>query len=295
MLQTNNFNLTFDEPSNSGVAIISEPGGFLRNSVGETVAGPYDISIPSGISARANFTGITDVNIGWCRVGDNGKNLEWNNFFENGKKKSVIVNSSGRYYLLRDCVSPNLGDLHVKGADSVRSLLGINVSDGMSGIDKDSLKVTVDNRNARVVYFENDGLIEIDSSLMLTCGSRLEVELSDFAGNTARATLIADSSFASPVSRVEAFPNPCRNNVNIAMKFARALIVDSAEVKIYDIAGHQVVKIPMTQSSSSEIYIDWDLTNKRHQQVANGVYFYRITCKAEGRKFKSRGKIAVLR
>ncbi len=51
--------------------------------------------------------------------------------------------------------------------------------------------------------------------------------------------------------------------------------VEKAQLKIYNLKG-QLVKIYKLESEDSSI--TWDGKNNNNLQVANGIYFYKLTC-----------------
>jgi flagellar hook assembly protein FlgD len=79
------------------------------------------------------------------------------------------------------------------------------------------------------------------------------------------------------------------------MSFNGSPMINQAEVKLYDAAGHHLATLPLEQESSDVYSTVWDLLAKSGKRVSNGVYFYRITAAADAQRFRASGKIAVLR
>jgi flagellar hook assembly protein FlgD len=68
-----------------------------------------------------------------------------------------------------------------------------------------------------------------------------------------------------------------------------------AEVKIYDVSGHRVNRLPLVNKAGGVYEARWDLHNSSGRAVANGVYFAEVSVTLAGQKAKQRRKIAVLR
>ena len=83
-----------------------------------------------------------------------------------------------------------------------------------------------------------------------------------------------------PMTRITAFPNPAMNSdVNIQVLTKDTQIASSrlnAEMSIYNIRGQRVFVSNDFQLKDGELSFVWNNRDINNQQVASGVYFYRI-------------------
>jgi hypothetical protein len=134
----------------------------------------------------------------------------------------------------------------------------------------------------------------------------LSLKAADKAGNKATTAAIR-FQLLPPIQIYEVvqYPNPARNRVNLRISTNRPDVDwGEIEVKIYDVAGHKVAdsdNLGMrtgTNGTRRVQDITWDLRATGGKQVANGVYFAKITVRDPdnwNQKTKYVHKIAVLR
>ncbi|MDI6751504.1 MAG: T9SS type A sorting domain-containing protein, partial [bacterium] len=91
---------------------------------------------------------------------------------------------------------------------------------------------------------------------------------------------------ASDLTRVIAYPNPCKNYDKITF----GNLTDQCKISIYSIAGELVYEKELTNTKGSE---DWYLMNKSGKKVASGVYIYIITNNQKQKP--ATGKIGIIR
>lgn len=107
------------------------------------------------------------------------------------------------------------------------------------------------------------------------------------------------------IYEVNQYPNPARTRVNLRISTNRPDVDwGEIEVKIYDVAGHKVAdsnNLSIRTGTNGLLQVQdvlWDLRSTGGKQVANGVYFARITVRDPdnwSKKAKYTHKIAVLR
>jgi len=94
------------------------------------------------------------------------------------------------------------------------------------------------------------------------------------------------------------YPNPVRSRETI-FAFVLTGTADHADLRIYTPSGRLVRKFErgrwwdLKEIGYHEVV--WDLADEQGISVANGVYFYMLKAKREGRTIKEKGKLAVLR
>lgn len=141
----------------------------------------------------------------------------------------------------------------------------------------------------------------------------LQVTAQDANGNISSpvsASFVVRSDFSLRV--YGAYPDPFVDKTFIAFEVTSGNPIDAVAVKIYSVSGRLVKTIrypsgnPMetiglleggTGSPTAVGYHEawWDGTDNYGNQVANGVYFYKITVSSGGKMFEDIGKMARLR
>ena len=96
---------------------------------------------------------------------------------------------------------------------------------------------------------------------------------------------LSESDLAIPLSRLSSFvyPNPVRGNevtfklTSVGNTFMRS-VGDTAdtEISIYNIRGQLIKKSNDFQTRDGENIFVWNRTDNNNQEVASGVYFYRV-------------------
>jgi len=151
------------------------------------------------------------------------------------------------------------------------------------------------------------------AQLQLTDGGHnLAVTAKDANGfsNSDSAFFTVKSDFSLKV--YGAYPDPFVSQTFIAFEVTSSNPVDGVEVKIYTVSGRLVrtIRYPSgnpletvgllqggTGSPTSVGYHEawWDCTDNYGNQVANGVYFYKISVSSGGKTLEDVGKMARLR
>ena len=94
--------------------------------------------------------------------------------------------------------------------------------------------------------------------------------------------------FAKDLSRIYAYPNPF--NLGLQGKITFAELTDTAEIRIFTIAGELVKTIEVTPQDSGKP--TWDGRNEAGERVASGIYLY-VIISEEG--YKAAGKIGIIK
>ena len=141
----------------------------------------------------------------------------------------------------------------------------------------------------------------------------LQVTAEDANGNVSQPVSV-DFTVASDFSLKDygAFPDPFVNQTFIAFEVTSAYSIDGVEIKIYSVSGRLVKTIRYPSNNPQETvgllqggtgsptavgYHEawWDGTDNYDNQVANGVYFYKISVSSGGKTLQDIGKMARLR
>ncbi len=292
-----NVYLKIDQTAPEGLLMFSQSDAMQLSPVAEVLAGPFDVILPESVSAAVVFNSETyrAPRAGWCRVDDSGSIIDWQPLKSAGDDRQATVKAAGRYYLLNDRAAPELSLPRIRQIDANHLLIDVVASDDLSGIDFSGLRVSANKRQVKASYSEETSTIDVSVASLDTGDNDIMVELSDRAGNMARASIIGQGLAPAVSARAEVFPNPCHQQARIRMNFSGAPLVNHGEVKIYDTAGHHLVTLPLEQETASAYGTAWNLCGKNGRPVSNGVYIYRIKASADTQKFRASGKIAVLR
>ncbi len=110
-------------------------------------------------------------------------------------------------------------------------------------------------------------------------GVRFFFDMPSFGSEEVDYVLIANGRYNhiedEPINNLEIshYPNPFSTSTTISFSLPKN--VEKAQLKIYNLKG-QLVKIYKLESEDSSI--TWDGKNNNNLQVANGIYFYKLTC-----------------
>ncbi len=77
------------------------------------------------------------------------------------------------------------------------------------------------------------------------------------------------------------YPNPFERETDIT--FHLTSVADEATVKIYTVSG-RLIRTLNQQHAVNFVVIHWDGRDEDSKEVANGVYYYKVRLKREGRK-----------
>lgn len=97
------------------------------------------------------------------------------------------------------------------------------------------------------------------------------------------------------------FPNPFTNVTTLAFRIEAAEQLDNLEIGIYTMSGRRIKKITPEDITSQVLNsvgyheVQWDATDDNGRDIANGIYFYRIKGKLNGKVVEKKGKLAYFR
>jgi flagellar hook assembly protein FlgD len=77
------------------------------------------------------------------------------------------------------------------------------------------------------------------------------------------------------------YPNPFERETDITLHLTS--VADEAAVKIYTVSG-RLIRTLEQQHVVNFVVIHWDGKDEDGREVANGVYYYRVRLKRDGRK-----------
>lgn len=97
------------------------------------------------------------------------------------------------------------------------------------------------------------------------------------------------------------FPNPFKTTTTFAFRVDAAEPLDDISINIYTVAGQRIRKITPADVGNQVLNsigyheVVWDAIDDRGHPVANGIYFYKLRGKLNGKVIERKGKIAFFR
>jgi hypothetical protein len=97
------------------------------------------------------------------------------------------------------------------------------------------------------------------------------------------------------------FPNPFKTTTTFAFRIDAAEPLDDISISIYTVAGQRIRKISPSDVGNQVLNsigyheVVWDAFDDRGHPVANGIYFYKLRGKLNGKVIERKGKIAFFR
>ena len=175
-----------------------------------------------------------------------------------------------------------------------RPIISATYTDNMSGVDVDSIKLTLDGTTV-----EPDELSE--TQVIFTPGYDLPfgehtvaLELSDTAPK-ANSAVHEWTFFVERIGIADArnYPNPFDHETTIAFRISRQAKIT---VQIYDFTG-RLIATPVSNSlrEAGVVEIDWHGETHGHEHLARGVYFCHILMESELEPQSAILKMAIIR
>jgi flagellar hook assembly protein FlgD len=125
---------------------------------------------------------------------------------------------------------------------------------------------------------------------------RLKVRAWDTYNNssTGETTFDVVTSVGLQLTNVLNFPNPTRGATVFTFEHNQMSAID-AEVKIYTVAGRLIQSIQRSAITESFVRIPWDGRDRDGDELANGVYLYKVIAKTQDNRFSNEalGKLSI--
>jgi hypothetical protein len=204
------------------------------------------------------------------------------------------------FYVARDSVNPKFSITYdgkeILDGDVISSRPKIIMTLTDSGplpLDKSYLTVTFDNKlldtnSTDVKYTINSypsSRLLVEWSPKLEDGQHtVEILGKDASGNffdttSYRKTFLVYNQ--ADIRNIYNFPNPFKNDTYFTFDLYGSKLPDDLYIKIYTVAGRLIrtVKIPISQIQIGFNRIYWDGKDEDRNELANGVYFYKVVYK----------------
>jgi hypothetical protein len=233
---------------------------------------------------------------GVCRINEKGKITSWQTAVKQNENCSALLQSPGRYLLVKDTRPPALMRFSVSNYGK-QQLLKFVCKDDISGTNFDSLNVFYqDKKLSLTVLSQDDETISALHDGNLPQNSFIRVVFADRAGNVAnelRKAVMAPLKVN--MLNCSVFPNPCRREAVLNMNFNGTVRLKDSKIKIYDVSGIEVDCIEAVQKKSNQIQAKWRLIDKNGRRIANGIYFAKVILSTDKGQFKTEARLAVVR
>jgi len=221
------------------------------------------------------------------------------------------------YHVIADTIPPHVDitfdGVHIYDGDYTLSspTIAINVSDNslLSFLEPSDVSVKIDERKISLGAFP-DSLFETKTGLekalvivkpTLERGSHtLTLQVQDAAGNFAD-TVAKEIHFRvetdAKLLDVFNYPNPFGSETYFTFNITGSKLPEEAVIKVYTIAGRMIQEIRLPQGILFPGFnrIRWDGKDRDGDELANGIYLYKVLMTSEGKSIEVIQKLAKVR
>jgi len=198
------------------------------------------------------------------------------------------------YVVARDMVDPKL---EWTGADAMVSGwfdAPFELSDSGSGPDWQSLSVKLDDVSLDWDRKRQDQISLFVPKAQSSREVSLNISARDRSGRETRLQKSVLMLAGEGLEWVQVAPSPVRKSQDLSIEFFANEPAVRAWFGVYDAASRLVATQEMTPVLGRN-RMHWDLRTRSGNEIANGVYFYRLRLETSRKQFVHRGKFAVLR
>ncbi len=188
---------------------------------------------------------------------------------------------------------------------SNKSILRAEIISRDFGIDADRIQLLLNGTTVGTHEFvyspsENSpmhsGILSYDLNALADEDYEMTIEVTDLADppNTAASNIIFQISSSFEIQRVMNFPNPMRSATTFTYYIVNNNPAD-VNIKIYTVAGRLIKVIDYAPGEIGYNSIDWDGRDNNFDELANGVYFYKISAISAEERADVIEKLSVMR
>ena len=171
----------------------------------------------------------------------------------------------------------------------------IQLNDQLLDSSKIILPDSLANSNTVTLTLINDESFEVGSNI-------ITFQAADVNGNISTPDTLRFKVVSSfDIKVLGNFPNPFTNVTTFAFRIEASEQLDDLEISIYTVSGRRIKKITPDDITSQILNsvgyheVQWDATDDSGHDIANGIYFYRIRGKYNGKIVDKKGKLAYFR
>ncbi|NOZ56156.1 MAG: T9SS type A sorting domain-containing protein, partial [Calditrichaeota bacterium] len=162
----------------------------------------------------------------------------------------------------------------------------------------DDKRLTPSSEPALEWHFEDEAEGKISASVslrpVLEPGSHiLQVTAWDLAGNRSEEWLVLRVAGELEISHVLNVPNPFANFTTFT--YFLSLPADEVTIRVFTLSGRKVWETEAADGAAGYNAFDWDGRDQEGDELANGVYLYKITARSGEKSVSALGKLAIVR
>lgn len=252
-----------------------------------------NISIPADSTIEINAT-LSTTNLNSENDISAEANFSGNEFYS---FNNIVAN---KFYVVRDSIKPTLS-ITFDGKEIVNGDI-VSAKPKIVFALKDNSPIPLDTTDFSIVFDNNpfnfsspdvqftydpypNSQAKITWIPKLADGQHtLYVLTKDGSGNysdTSATQLIFNVYSQSDIINVYNFPNPFKTNTYFTFELTGSQVPDELRVKIYTVAGRLIreISIPPSELRLGFNRINWDGRDQDGDDIANGIYFYKIVYK----------------
>ncbi len=169
----------------------------------------------------------------------------------------------------------------------------------ISGVDPNSIVIRVDNQlidqsEYKIINLNStENSVKVKLKRSFTNGSHsVEIEASDYSKNSSDIKKNFQVTDRFTIEYHGNYPNPFKNKTVFSYKVSS--LAEKVNLKIYTVSG-RLIKEFKAKNVINYSEFNWDGRDNSGDLVANGVYFYKLIIKSNGKTYKETGKMAKLR
>ncbi|HNW36103.1 MAG TPA: hypothetical protein PKM25_14290, partial [Candidatus Ozemobacteraceae bacterium] len=253
---------------------------------GDRTDSPVRVSLP--------LTGpwADNLSVGLFAASDNGP--QWLSRAEKiGSDAVGLLQRSATVFAAADAIPPVVSGEAVSAGNG---LVSIGVVDKGAGLDPESIVVMNGRNRINARWDAASGKILADLTGLLDGRYDLDIEVADRLGNKTRTSIAANLAGAFGLSQAIVYPSPARTSATLRMSFTGGgAVAAEIDARIYDAAGEDVWETSMVHRGSGVYEARWNLQNRNGKAVSNGAYIVEFEAMADGKSWKERRKMAVVR
>jgi len=143
-----------------------------------------------------------------------------------------------------------------------------------------------------------EGAVEYPLGSLTPGTHKIRLRAWDTYNNASSSETVFDvvNSVGLKLTSVFNYPNPFSSSTIFSIEHNQYESVD-AEVKIYTVAGRLIQSLEQDNANNQIINISWDGRDRDGDELANGIYLYKVIVKTSDRRLtgEAYGKLSVLR
>jgi len=186
------------------------------------------------------------------------------------ERVSGAIIEGGTFALGYDLIAPRLMDT-VENTETV----SLTLSDSGSGLDPQSISLTIRNVDIAFVYDDHLSMISFSRDDMIDAAGDLPLlTVSDRSGNILSAGIVTSLTPRPGVMNIwQNTPNPFNPATHISFTISTD---GNVSVDVYDLLGRKVRTLQNAHMSAGKHSLMWDARDDYGRMVSSGVYLYRI-------------------